>query len=278
MDHDRKVCPRCGEVTAGYGFCPPCREHIDFLTGGATHATDLPSAQVLREMVRLEQALADASKGMSDRIGAGPSTTAVDADPAPADEVSLGREVAKLPLSSDDGPQRPEVARLEDVLTVRPASDVPGIPPKTAAAAPPQAESAPCEDELAAREVTSVAPPSVAPPPLASPAPAATPSYVAAHVLRAAFLFEQTAAFESRPDDDELEVIPEPVAATSVAPPVSVASPASVAPPQAEPLPAAEAETSQRNWMTALCLLALIALVVVLTGRRPCRCDCHKTR
>ncbi len=300
MDHDRKVCPRCGEVTAGYGFCPPCRAHIDSLTGGATDAPDLPTAQVLREVVRLEQALADASKGMSDRTGAGASTTALDADPAPVEDVNSGREIAKLPTGADDAPQRPDVARLEDVLTVRPESARPVIAPKTAAGTPPVVKPAPADEAMAAPETTSVPPPevappsvappevaprsaappkaaprSVAPPPVAPPAPAA-PSYVAAHVLRAAFLFEQTAAFESRPDEDD--DIPEVDPAMSVAPPVLEAAPASVPPPRPEPLPAPEAETAQRNWMTALCLLALIALVVVLTGRRPCRCDCHKTR
>lgn len=276
MDHDRKVCPRCGEPTAGYGFCAPCRAHIDSLTGGRTPGEDLPTAQVLREVVRLEQALADASRGMSDRIGAGPSTAAVEVGPAAesiAEEAATGGlEIAKLP-GTDDAPQRPDVARLEDVLTVVPRSEDHGIPPRTAAAA--------AEDTSV--EATSVPPPE--PTPRAEIAPTA-PSYVAAHVLRAAFWFEQTSAFESRPDE---EIVPELLevpaldpnrfAATSVPPPSSAAETTSVPPPpQVEPLPAAEVETSQRNWITAACLLALIALVVVLTGRRPCRCDCHKSR
>jgi hypothetical protein len=95
-------------------------------------------------------------------------------------------------------------------------------------------------------------------------------------MLRAAFWFEQTSAFESRPDD---AVEPEPVlpeldpnrhVATSVPPPALLREP--------EPLPPAALQTPQRNWITVLCLLALAALVLVLTGRRPCRCDCHKTR
>jgi hypothetical protein len=302
MDHDRKVCPRCGEPTAGYGFCPPCRAHIDSLTGGETRATDLSSAQVLREVVRLEQALADASKGIGDRTGSGPSTTAVEADTAPenlADETASGLEIAKLPTSAEDAPGRPDVARLEDVLTVLSRPEDPGIAPRTAAAAQPEVEASLSDTETPVAE-TPVADTPVAetPAPEASPVeqpeplvrgevPPLTPSYVAAHVLRAAFWFEQTSAFESRPDD---EVTPDPVetamplldparhAATSVPPPTSAAPVSAPPPPQAEPLPAAEVETSQRNWITALCLLALVALVVVLTGRRPCRCDCHKAR
>ena len=278
MDHDRKVCPRCGEPTAGYGFCPPCRAHIDSLTGGVTSTTDLSTAQVLREVVRLEQALADTSKGMSDRICAGPSSTAVEVDSAPeslADEASsAGLDIAKLPTSAEDTSPRPEVARLEDVLTVvRRAEE----PREATSVAPPEAPAQP--------EATSVAPPEGHP---RAELPPATPSYVAAHVLRAAFLFEQTSAFESRPDDEVIAEAIQPAAAlldparhaaTSVPPPDSAPTPSSAPPPpQAEPLPAAEAETAHRNWITALCLLALIALVVVVTGRRPCRCDCHKSR
>jgi hypothetical protein len=279
MDHDRKVCPRCGEPTAGYGFCAPCRAHIDSLTGGPASREDLTTSQVLREVVRLEEALADASKGMSDRGLVGSSTAAVEVDPAPepvADEpVSGSQEIAKLPVSGTDAAPRSEVARLEDVLTVVPRSEAPAIPPRTAAAADPAPEkltSVPPPEPVVKAEVTSVPPPEPTAPAAIQPT---SPNYVAAHMLRAAFWFEQTSAFESRPDN---EVEPEPVlpeldpnrhVATSVPPPEPT--------PQAEPLPPAAIETPQRNWITMLCLLALVALVVVLSGRRPCRCDCHKT-
>jgi hypothetical protein len=281
MDHGRKVCPRCGEPTGSYGFCPPCRAHIDSLTGGATRAADLTTAQVLGEVMRLEEALADAARETSDRIGGGSSTAALEIDSAPekgAGEASHPdvarledvltvnpREDARSADTSDelviDLDQTQDVARLEDVLSTPPPADNFVIAPKTAAAAPPEAEPA----EPAALAV---------PDPTPAQNQAAFPAHVAAHVLRAAFWFEQTSAFESRPDD---EVIEEPVAPISIAPPQSTPPPVSTPPPpQAEPLPAAQAEAS-RNWITALCLLALIALVVVLTGRRPCRCDCHKT-
>ncbi|HTX31468.1 MAG TPA: hypothetical protein VMD09_08780 [Solirubrobacteraceae bacterium] len=291
MDHDQKTCPRCGEPTASYGFCPPCRAHIDALTGGETRAPDLSTAHVLREVVRLEEALADASKG----IGSGTSTAAVGVDSGPeelAEEAApTGLEIAKLP-AADDAPQRPDVARLEDVLTVRPRPEYHAVAPRTAAAAPAEVE-APSEEETSAPDLppaAEVLPVEQAEADIRAKLPLANPSYVAAHVLRAAFWFEQTSAFESRPDH---EVAPDPIeaaapvldparhAATSVPPPSS--APMSVSappPPPAEPLPTSEVEppTSQRNWITALCLLALIALVVVLTGRRPCRCDCHKSR
>jgi hypothetical protein len=297
MDHDRKVCPRCGEPTAGYGFCAPCRAHIDSLTGGAVPRDEVTTAQVMREVVRLEQALADASNGANDRSSAGPSTAAVEVDPTPeslADgTTSAGLEIAKLSGTGDDAPQRPDVARLEDVLTVLSRPEDPGIAARTAAAAPPEVDDAPVDAAVTSGETASVPPPeataSVPPPePALRPEPQlASPSYVAAHVLRAAFWFEQTSAFESRPDD---EVIAEPIraalpeidparhAATSVPPPVGSEAPSTPPPAPAEPRPAAEAETAQRHWITALCLLALVALVVVLTGRRPCRCDCHKSR
>jgi hypothetical protein len=288
MDHDQKICPRCGEPTASYGFCTPCRAHIDSLTGGETRAADLSTAQVLREVVRLEEALADASKGIS----SGTSSTAVEVDSAPEDlveEATPGSlEIAKLPASADDAPPRPDVARLEDVLTVLPRPEE--IAPRTPAAAPVEVEAAPSEGETTADDLppaAEVSPVEQAEADIRAKLPLANPTYVAAHALRAAFWFEQTSAFESRPD----EVAPDPVedavpvldparhAATSVPPPESAPMPASAPPPpMAEPLPAVKAETSQRNWVTALGLLALIALVVVLTGRRPCRCDCHKSR
>ncbi len=297
MDHDRKVCPRCGEPTGGYGFCPPCRAHIDSLTGGAARAADLTAAQVLGEVVRLEQALADTAQETSDRIGAGSSTAAVELDSAPEDVADdtphTTQDVARLEDvltvnpredarteatdTSDelviDLAQGRDVARLEDVLSVLPPNDNFVIAPKTAAATPPEAEVAHGESEFIADKAEVAEPPQL---PVRAQNQATFPSYVAAHALRAAFLFEQTSAFESRPDD---EVIEEPVAPTSIAPPESTPPPISTPPPpQPEPLPAAQAESSRNNWITALCLLALIALVVVLTGRRPCRCDCHKTR
>lgn len=293
MDHDRKVCPRCGEPTGGYGFCPPCRAHIDSLTGGATRAADLNAAHLLGEVVRLEQALADTAQESSDRIGGGSSTAAAELDSAPetlADDTPQDvarledvltvdpRDDARTPAAepSDelviDLTQGRDVARLEDVLSVLAPTESFVIPPKTAAAAPPETEAAQSESELGADKAEVSEPAKL---PSRAQNHLAHPGYVAAHALRAAFLFEQTSAFESRPDN---EVIEEPVAPASVAPPESTPPPISIPPPaQPEPLPAALAEPSQ-SWITALCLLALIALVVVLTGRRPCRCDCHKTR
>jgi hypothetical protein len=152
MDHDQRVCPRCGEPAGDYRFCQSCSSHIDSLTGTApgagAHASD-PShsaPQVLREVLRLEQALAAASKGISDRIATGPSATAVQADSDPLSggnrDASAGAlERAKLPMTADergsDAVQGPrEVARFEDVLTVASSGDDDPIAPKTAAAVP----------------------------------------------------------------------------------------------------------------------------------------------
>ena len=306
MDHDRKTCPRCGEPTSSYGFCTTCRAHIDALTGAATSAQDLTTAQVLREVVRLEQALADASQGTSDRMGGGSSTAAVEVDSRQeigSDEADHGGlEIAKLPTGADRGSDPPrDVARLEDVLTIssrpeaREADDEEDTPvaevEPPSPAQQPLVESVPPPAAARLEDVLSVVLPSddygIAPRTAAAAAPEVEkrtpPSYVAAHMLRAAFWFEQTSAFESRPDDEALPETVEPPLpeldptwdpSTSTPPPTS---PTPSEPP--EPLPAAaQAESSRSTWLAALCLLALITLVAVLTGRRSCRCAGQKTR
>ena len=78
MEHDQRVCPRCGEPAGDRRFCEACRAQI-----AGTHATDLssPATHALREVLRLEEALAAASKGISDRIAARATGTAVQVEP-----------------------------------------------------------------------------------------------------------------------------------------------------------------------------------------------------
>jgi hypothetical protein len=261
MENNQTVCPRCGEATTGYGFCPPCRSQIDALKATAPSPAVLAddptatAAQVLREVVRLEQALAATSKGISDRIAARTSAGAVQIEPA--SEPPAERTV--LPGNADER----DVARLEDVLSVAPPA------PNAAAesVAPPSA-----------RPETSAPPRSVAPP-SAEPETAAplepAPSFVAAQALREAFWFEQAAAFKPAPEGDpstKPAPTPEPQAEPA---PSAEAEPA--LPLDPEPAPAASVvespadETQEHHWLAALCLIALIGLLIALTGRAPRR-------
>lgn len=178
-----------------------------------------------REVARLEDVLSVDRRPVDE--------TRAHADAANGLEISIRRD-GRVSVP----PPRPRVARLEEVLKVDP------------------------KDRIAARTAAAAVPEVEAPRPEAKPSVPA-PSYLPAYALRAAFLFEQSAAFKADDDEEETTVeAPEPVV---------------LAAPQLEPEPqaveAAPEATSQSNWVVALCLLALIALVVVLTGRRPCRCS-----
>lgn len=302
MEHDQRVCPRCGKPAGDFHFCPSCLAPIDSL-----------SALLTSQARRLERSLAASD---ADHMAGRDSTATlqVESDHPTAErqpnaaggagsELQLrldgrasasppaSRDVARLedvltvapkaaageaaattgvepqilvdPRVSVPPPAPREVARLEDVLTVHPDDDSVRIEPKTAAAAK-QVQSSP---EIV-QGTSSVEPPAPAEKPAAKRQPGPR-SYVPAYALRAAFWFEQASAFESSSDDDEDEA---PV--TEVAPVVeSVPPPAPVAAelPAGEPL----VETPRKHWMLSLCLLGLVGLVIVLTGRRPCRCSCH---
>ncbi len=352
MDQDQKICPRCGGPAGDYRFCDPCRSHIDSLLGIPPRDLALSShpSHAAAEALPRDQAVTAEANGSSDRID-GDSLTTVEApaEPGPAADADRSGgtlDVAKLPGGrnerlSDVPHRRPDVARLEDVLTVDHRDR---IAPRTAAAAAPVAEPAhtasegtaaaapddalerakrelarledalaaaaaktaavstpvaePASAEAAAAELSAAPAPGVEAP--TSPASGVlAPSYLAAHALRAAFLYEQTAAFEQAssivPDDDPDEVAaPAPridvleVKATSVPPPnpsASVPPPdpsASVPPPDPSGSGIRDQESpsvlrlwlghaSRTNWLAALCLLSLIVMVVVLTGRAPRR-------
>ncbi|MBV8430160.1 MAG: hypothetical protein JO244_03295 [Solirubrobacterales bacterium] len=248
------------------------------------------------EVVRLEQALAAASKGISERIAARTSAGGLQVE-AEADEaevradglasVQAHRDVArledvlsvappapspaqpelevKLPAdepASGGAPAQPEVARLEDVLSVAPPP-APVAPPSVPKVEPSQAQAEETKAEAAA-------PLAEAKPPTRVEMRAIAPRYVAAHALRAAFLFEQTAAFESSSASAEPEApAPEVDVERHLAESQVVPGPpqVEVQPETAEPV----APGSQNQWLFALCVLALIALVIVLTCRKPRR-------
>jgi hypothetical protein len=158
---------------------------------------------------------------------------------------------------------RRDVARLEDVLTVLPDGDSDTSPsasvPPPEVTDPPASTSEGSEHRIAPRTAAAALP--------EAEVPALAPMYVAAHRLRSAFLFEQTAAFESRGDEEEI------IEADDVVEETPVASIAELGPDvDLEPADASDQPASQSHWMAALCLLALLALVVALTGRKPCRC------
>jgi hypothetical protein len=112
-------------------------------------------------------------------------------------------------------------------------------------------------------------------------------SDVAAHLLREAFWFEQASAFKANGDraaivpqagqPAALEVDPEPStpdSAVSIVQPDASAGDLHPCPRQDTSQPVVRlwmGRTSQSHWLAALCLLALVAVVVVLTGRAPRR-------
>jgi hypothetical protein len=180
--------------------------------------------------------LAAVSKGISDRIAAGSSTAAVEVDePRPAETAALLPSTGEE-RGTDLAPPARDVARLEDVLKISPAPASVSVPPPAVEEAAVEVEAEPTV------EVASIAPPSA-------------PDYVAAQELREAFWFEQAAAFTAAPAPRQE---PEPAAVEEEA--VSC---------DLEPEPEAEADAS--GWLTALVLLTLLALVMLLTGRRPRR-------
>jgi len=270
MEHDNSICPRCGESAGDRGFCRSCRSHIESLnripTRAGAYASDAasPTTQVLLQVMQLEEALAAVSKGISERIATGASGAAIDVDrgPRPAADSPAEPHNSVIPSSTDEGrgdvaaPQR-EVARMEDVLKVSPARPTSVAPP-----AAPEVEPARTEADEApvpqAAEALSIAP------------PVSVPAKVAAQALREAFWFEQASAFSTA-----AVTRPAPAAAAAEAAPAPMAE--SVALPEPERQVVSEREIELQpahaagsdNWITAIFLLTLVALVMLLTGRRP---------
>lgn len=262
MDHNQRACPRCGEPAGDYRFCQSCRAHMDSLTGSPSaadaHAAD--PTYLAAQVLQLEQALAAASKGITDRI-AGETSTAVQVEPEPH---LPDTEPAEIGAVSLDRPTAPDVARLEDVLTVAPPTH--------------DERNAPPTPKPAANEPTQLSAPPVErlEPPASAEHPVAVTLYVAAQALREAFWFEQASAFKpQRSDEEPVSPAPQPVG-SEAAPDLQAAE--STDPVQSVAPPRADADTSvaepsgagmwQGNWLAALCVLALIALVAMLTGRR----------
>ena len=261
MEQDQRICPRCGEPAGEYRFCASCRSQI---AGPRADDASHPATHALREVLRLEEALAAASKGISDRIAARSPAAAVqvEQDPAPASDGSAGvLEIPKLGTSQERGADAPPspraVARLEDVLTVAPRDRAPGTPPPAPAAVERVAPEPVAPPERVAPE--PVAAESVAPP--APPAESVAPP---APAERKGFWFEYVPAPQPADDDRACAVeTPELEPAAEVEPITAV---------EPEPVAAEVPTTTPRNhWLTVLCLLALVGLVMALTGRNPRR-------
>lgn len=237
MEQDQTVCPRCGEPAGGPGFCQACRSHIESLptssgVGADASEASYPATRALREVMRLEAALAAASKGISDRIAAGSSITVVEVEPAPGEAETDIDNASSAVAGSNLGQGPREVARFEDLMTIDRRERPESTPPP--AAVPEPELSAPAIEE-----------------------PPALPE-------RQAFWFEYSPALkpmaEAETDAPAAEAeIPtitvEPNRSESVAPPVAEETPAPV-------------QTPHNHWVLVLCLLALAGLVVALTGRR----------
>lgn len=310
MEHDQRACSRCGEPAADYHFCPSCLTPIatssELNTGAGTQLLAASGAggdpvagnASVAVQVEADQPSADSETASPDPGALAPQQVARLEDVlSPSSESRRGApdepRGASMPppeirVEIRHSPQVPrDVARLEDVLSVQPEARTqtsvappqptpppvhPGheddqrIAPRTAAAAVPEADLKPPLSAEATAE-TSIAPPEVVKPGPGSEAPTLAPMYVAAHRLRSAFLFEQTAAFESHGDHDEILQAVE-VTEEVPAPPIAELAPE----PETDTDPPADQPDWQSRWLAAVALIALIALVVALTGRKPCRC------
>ena len=261
MENNQRVCPRCGEPAGDYRFCRSCRAHMDSLAATATPAAARASSAhpvdpnyLAAQVLRLEQALAAASEGIGDRLGGAPATAVqVEAESRPAEPIT--GDVAAVSL---ERATLPDVARLEDVLTVAPTD--PSVQP--APPAEPAAHvSAPPAEEIERPTIAEVR--------------AAEPIYVAAQALREAFWFEQTSAFKAPQSPVPETPTTEPARTESVTPPcaqqvISQPPPALATAPAAlaaAPPELPTAPTSRSRWIAVMWVLALLALVAVLTGR-----------
>lgn len=299
MEHDQKVCPRCGKPAGEYRFCGSCRSHFEVLVGIPTpavaHASE-PShaaAHGPRELIA-------AADGGSDRSTGGAPAAAVEVAPDPhvADEQAAetsAPELAKLPSTAGDrlseaSPAQREVARFEDLLTIVPE---PEAEPASVDADDPTADAVAAAAveavELAARrrdidwarlrrevarldDLLSLAR-TDAGDGVETPLPevVSEPVYLAADALRAAFWYEQASAFKSNGERERPASQPPPAPKPEVEP-----APAAADSRIADLQPEARPRSITRLWLdqasdhprvATACLLALIGLVAMLTGR-----------
>jgi hypothetical protein len=290
MDHYQRGCARCGKPAGDLGFCEPCRAHIEALTWQPIRATmpapDLSgaAARAQRAVMRLEQALAAVTNANANHTLGDEPSGAVQTDEGPRgdsgsdDAGTTPLELVRFSGSAEERvteveqPPR-DVARFEDVMKVAPrpvravAELAPAVP-KRDSIAPPEATPVTPREDAAPATPQSIAPPeeTVSTEPDVELAPAAEPG------PPAPFWFELVPVVEpaaTEPQAEAPQVEPEPVVVEPVAskpPPVAVS-----AVPEQPRVEAQPHDAHQRNWVAALFLLALIALVVLLTGREPRR-------
>lgn len=293
-EQDHRVCPRCGQEAGEYHFCPSCLAPIDALSGIPAHArvsAEGPSETLATETAATAVQVETAPRSAEDtaatpgpelplradaRLAAQPPRDVARFEDvltvAPSSAGKVAAVIAsEISLRSTHSSQPPAaVARLEDVLTVAPTVNalrpVSVPPPAPAPASAPEPSPDPPE-----------APASV-PPPLAAeaaPGEVEVPSgvelagmdvpaavEVAAQSLREAFWFEQASA--SKADAHRVSIPPPAPAPAPEAMAVEAVSRNQVVAPAELPL----AETVTNQWAIAAFLVALLALVVALTGRR----------
>lgn len=281
MEHDRRVCLRCGQPAGEHRFCQSCRSHIDALMAipprAATNAANPADAvaRASREVLRLEQALSAASSGNSDTIAGEPPAAAVEVepDPRPAEtttaHASSGTvEIDTLSTSAVDIPKGPqEVARFEEVLTVSPIQPGDRAAPDAATS---DVEPARVEPEEPTVEVDIAPVAEIERPPTTDEGDTDV-----ARAQQAVARLEELLSATSRSREDQIAT--DPARATpSDAEPGQEQTHEATAEVNAAPVEEVEdlsshwiAEASSRHVVAALCLLALIAVAIVLTGRDP---------
>lgn len=304
MDYEQGACARCGEPAGDHGFCEPCRAHIESLTWMPIDDPGDAADRAQRAVLRLEQALAAVSNvtvngaAGDDLTGAVQLNQGPQADGGSADAGSGPLDISRFSSSADErvteiahspahSPR--EVARLEDVLRIAPRAERPMRVSLSAVPDRDISHSEPSPDVPGHAGVHPVSPPravlSIAPPAEASPATptadvtaAVGPDAILAETAaeptsQAPFWFElvpaaQPAASEP-PPTDVAQADPEPhvAEATSSVPPPGQSNAEAVEVEDSAPASPGRPDASRRNWILVLCLLGLIGLVVLLTGR-----------
>src|SRR5437764_835439 len=146
MQHDQRICPRCGKSAGDYHFCPSCLAPVE--SSNPSHAGTNPgdaspaAPQPAREVLLLEQTsnhdgnriAGDTPPAVQlDLGGRRPEARTAHASAASANPAEVSLRANRL-LSPVPQPPR-DVARLEDVLTVAPKSA-----PERAASAVPEVQ------------------------------------------------------------------------------------------------------------------------------------------
>jgi hypothetical protein len=238
---DQNLCTRCGEPAGDYRFCPSCGLQLSEVpTRSEAEASQVVE---LRPAPRFGELSVAGSNGLGERIREeSPGLHHADV------EETHDEPTAEFPAQAESEPADPEplvAAEPEPAVALEPPPQVAWEPPPQVAWEPPVEVSweAP-EPEVAEPEPVVVAEPEpvveMEPEPVLAPEP------------------EPVAAPE-----------PEPVLAEEPEVEAAVVEPDDQATPEPEVSwqPLESARSPRSSWVAALCLAALIGLVVLMTGR-----------